>query len=90
MIHKNKFVARYPSKAKHPTRKFVQPKDRIKRWNIVPGDRVRLLVGTNAEKYNDEDNKSSGSKVYTVAQVDMERNRVFLNGITVSARRYRI
>ncbi|WOO79639.1 uncharacterized protein LOC62_02G003162 [Vanrija pseudolonga] len=80
---KNKFVARYPARAPHAPKAFVQPKNRIKRWNIVPGDSVRLTVGKPEEKYNDVSvGVASGWKVYKVASVDMERNRVYLEGLT--------
>lgn len=63
----------------------MQPRNRIKRWNIVPGDKVRLLVGKPSEKYMDEvRGKEGGWKVYTVSSVDMTRNRVYLNGLSVS------
>lgn len=65
----------------------MQPRNRIKRWNIVPGDKVRLLVGKPREKYMDEvRGKEGGWKVYTVSSVDMTRNRVYLNGLSVSVK----
>ncbi|KAL1409619.1 hypothetical protein Q8F55_003614 [Vanrija albida] len=80
---KNKFITRYPTRAPHPPKAYVQPKDRIRRWNIRPGDSVRLMVGKPEEKYIDGDvGVSSGWKVYKVSSVDMERNRLYLEGLT--------
>ncbi|OWZ29508.1 hypothetical protein LQV05_006759 [Cryptococcus neoformans] len=77
----NKFAGKTPSRFPHPTTKFVQPYDRIRKWNIRPGDRVRLVAGKPKEKYRNEETAEEGYKVYTVKQVDLARNWVFLEGI---------
>lgn len=79
----NKFAGKTPSRFPHPTTKFVQPYDRIRKWNIRPGDRVRLVTGKPKEKYRNEETAEEGYKVYTVKQVDLARNWVFLEGIHV-------
>jgi large subunit ribosomal protein L24 len=64
-------------------RGFVHLKDRIPRFNIIKGDRVRITVGAPKDKYNDaEAGRESGYKVYTVADVDKTTNRVYLEGLT--------
>ncbi|WVQ76508.1 hypothetical protein IAR50_006178 [Cryptococcus sp. DSM 104548] len=80
--HNNKFARKVPSRFPHPTTKFVQPRDRIKKWNIRPGDRVRLTAGKSKHVFRNGQNSSEGWNVYTVKTVDMGRNRVFLEGIT--------
>jgi hypothetical protein len=43
------------------------------------------MVGKDKEKFNNEkDGLESGYKVYTVHSIDMTRNRLYLNGLTVS------
>jgi len=43
------------------------------------------MVGKPKDKYLDESKGAAGGwKVYTVHSVDMTRNRVYLNGLTVS------
>ena len=61
--------------------KFVQPHNRIKYWNIVPKDRVRILKG-NQDIKRDE----YGSDLITsVLQVDQFKNRLYPeNGVKVS------
>jgi len=49
--------------------KSVKPKDRIKYWNIVPGDRVRII--------GDKD-----KRVLEVAKLNKLANRVYLKGAT--------
>ncbi len=67
-----------------PSRTFIHHRDRIKQFNIHPGDRVRLLTGKAMHKYNDESQGEAGGwKLYTVKTVDMKLNRVFLEGLTV-------
>ncbi|KAL7421427.1 hypothetical protein Q5752_004313 [Cryptotrichosporon argae] len=79
----NKFQKKYPSRAPHPPTAYVAPAARVRRWNVVPGDLVRLLVGKPKERFNDETKgKDGGYKVYRVSKVDMERNRVYLDGIS--------
>ena len=50
--------------------KAAKPKDRIKYWNIVPGDRVRIL--------GDKE-----GKVLEVAKINKISNRIYLKGATV-------
>jgi hypothetical protein len=46
------------------------------------------MVGKAAEKYFDETKGAKGGwKVHVVKAVDMERNRVYLEGVSVSPRR---
>ncbi|WVR03401.1 hypothetical protein IAU60_000392 [Kwoniella sp. DSM 27419] len=77
----NKFAGRLPSRLPHASTKFVQPRDRVRKWNIRPGDRVRLLSGTPKQKFLNEEDSSEGWKTFAVKQVDMARNRVFLEGV---------
>ena len=54
-------------RSKHdPKLKSVRPTDRIKFWNIVPGDQIRL---------RDED-----STIHEVLSINRLSNRVFLKG----------
>lgn len=72
-----------------PTRVDPRPKQwvpidaRIRRWNIWPGDRVRLVVGKPGDKFQDETSAAAGWKIHTVKHIDMERNTVYLSGVTV-------
>lgn len=76
---------RWPSRLPHAPVKFVSPINRIRRWNIRPDDKVRLLVGRPSEKFRDESEGAKGGyKVYKVLKVDLTRNRVYLEGLTVS------
>ncbi|KAI5451954.1 hypothetical protein NCC49_001254 [Naganishia albida] len=77
----HKFVSRYSPRVL-PKKSFVQPKDRIARWNIRPGDHVRLTVGKPHEKWLNEKDASDGWKVHRVTGVDMERNTITLDGVT--------
>ncbi|WVQ80296.1 hypothetical protein IAT38_002401 [Cryptococcus sp. DSM 104549] len=77
----SKFINRSQTRAPHPSVHYVQPKDRIRRWNIRPGDKVRLMVGKPTEKYKNERNTNEGWKVHTVKLVDVTRNRLFLDGV---------
>ncbi|KLT42172.1 hypothetical protein CC85DRAFT_328404 [Cutaneotrichosporon oleaginosum] len=80
----NKFVHKTQGRVpKFKGRGFVHLKDRIPRFNIIKGDRVRILVGAPKDKFNDADEgRESGYKVYTVADVDKTTNRVYLEGLT--------
>ncbi|CUA70268.1 hypothetical protein RSOLAG22IIIB_00621 [Rhizoctonia solani] len=51
---------------------YPKPSDRIKYWNIVPGDTVRVVRGAHAENKKQE-----------VLSVDKTRNLVFLKEITM-------
>ena len=53
--------------------KSVKPKDRIKWWNIVPGDQVRLLGDTEGT-------------IHEVLSINRLSNRVFLKNTTVRSR----
>jgi hypothetical protein len=55
--------------------KAVKPQDRIKYWNIVPGDRVRI-------------SGDKGDQVLEVAKINKLSNRVYLKGSLTSVRRY--
>ncbi|BEI81380.1 hypothetical protein CcaverHIS002_0205400 [Cutaneotrichosporon cavernicola] len=80
----NKFVHKTQGRVpKFKGRGFVHLKDRIPRFNIIKGDRVRMTVGAPKDKFNDADaGLISGYKVYTVADVDKTTNRVYLEGLT--------
>lgn len=52
--------------------KAAKPKDRIKYWNIVPGDRVRII---------------GDGRVLEVAKINKLSNRVFLKGASTKVRR---
>ncbi|WWC67009.1 uncharacterized protein I206_100916 [Kwoniella pini CBS 10737] len=77
----NKFAHKLPSRLPHASNKFVQPRDRVRKWNIRPGDKVRLLVGTPKQKFINQQDATEGWKTFTVKQVDLSRNRVFLEGV---------
>ncbi|WVQ64638.1 uncharacterized protein L199_002805 [Kwoniella botswanensis] len=77
----NKFAGRLPSRLPHASTKFVQPRDRVRKWNIRPGDKVRLLVGTPKQKFINQQDATEGWNTFTVKQVDLSRNRVFLEGV---------
>lgn len=65
---------------------FVQLKDRIARFNIVKGDKVRITVGSPKDKFNDPvRGAESGWRIYTVEDVKKSKNRIYLKGLTVSA-----
>jgi hypothetical protein len=51
--------------------KASKPKDRIKYWNIVPGDQVRIL--------GDKDDK-----ILEVAKINKLSNRVYLKRLTAT------
>jgi hypothetical protein len=65
--------SRFPTKLA-PSPNYPKPSDRIKYWNIVPGDFVRVVRGAHASDERHE-----------VLSVDKTRNLVNLKGITVSA-----
>ena len=54
--------------------KAVKPKDRIKYWNVIPGDRVRII--------GDKE-----GRVLEVAKINKLSNRVYLKGATAKVRR---
>ncbi|KAG8689106.1 hypothetical protein FRC11_004084 [Ceratobasidium sp. 423] len=51
---------------------YPKPSDRIKYWNIVPGDTVRIVRGAHAE-----------DKKHEVLSVDKTRNLVYLKEVTM-------
>lgn len=53
--------------------KAVKPHDRIKYWNIVPGDRVRIT--------GDKE-----GRVLEVAKINKLSNRVYLKGMSTNVR----
>jgi hypothetical protein len=54
--------------------KAAKPQDRIKYWNIVPGDRVRITG-------------DKGDQVLEVAKINKLSNRVYLKGSSTNVRR---
>ncbi|PWY98664.1 hypothetical protein BCV70DRAFT_201465 [Testicularia cyperi] len=78
-IKGSKFGNRMPSQAAHQP-KFVQPKDRVPFWNIVPGDHVRLRTGRVGETQGlDGKEKIRGEGV--VLSVDREKNWLWLRDV---------
>lgn len=71
----DKFNPRTPTYAQHKP-KFVQPKDRIAYWNIVPGDHVKLRSGR-AHQIGDEKVPSEG----IVDKIDRSKNWVWLRDV---------
>ncbi len=57
--------------------KAVKPQDRIKYWNIVPGDRVRII--------GDKE-----GKILEVSKINKLSNRVYLKGVVTSNVRLRV
>ena len=55
--------------------KSVKPKDRIKYWNVVPGDRVRII--------GDKD-----KRILEVAKINKLSNRVYLKGAATAKVRH--
>jgi len=53
--------------------KAAKPRDRIKYWNIVPGDRVKVI--------GDKE-----GKILEVAKINKLSNRVYLKGVTSNVR----
>ncbi len=75
----SKFAIRAPSHAAH-TPKFVQPKDRIPFWNIVPGDHVKLKSGRVGQQEGlDSDEKIRGEGI--VVRIDREKNWLWLRDV---------
>ena len=58
-----------------PNVKAAKPKDRVKYWNIVPGDQVRVIG-------------DAQNKILEVAKINRLTNRVYLKGATTSVRRH--
>ena len=59
---------------KDPVVKAVKPQDRIKYWNIVPGDRVRIIGDKEGQ-------------VLEVSKVNKLSNRVYLKGSSTNVSR---
>ncbi|SNX87960.1 uncharacterized protein MEPE_06671 [Melanopsichium pennsylvanicum] len=75
----SKFAVRAPSHAAHQP-KFVQPKDRIPFWNIVPGDHVKLRCGRVGQKEGlDSNDKLRGEGI--VVSIDRQKNWVWLRDV---------
>lgn len=55
------------SSQRDPAIKSVRPKDRIKYWNIVPGDQIRVLG-------------ESSNSLHEVLSINRISNRVFVKG----------
>jgi hypothetical protein len=53
--------------------KATKPHDRIKYWNIIPGDRVRVI--------GDKE-----GKIHEVAKINKLSNRIYLKGVTSNVR----
>jgi hypothetical protein len=66
---------------------WVHPRNRILKPNIFPGDRVRLMVGKDEEKYEfieDEHGKTKRIwKLYTVGAANIDKNRLYLEELRV-------
>lgn len=58
-------VHRYPGKQEAPFRNTVRPADRIKLWNIVPGDQFRAVW------------RDGCTEVFDVGAISRFRNRVW-------------
>ncbi|SPO31722.1 uncharacterized protein UTRI_06572_B [Ustilago trichophora] len=75
----SKFAIKAPSHAAHRP-KFVQPKDRIPFWNIVPGDHVKLRCGRVGQKEGlDSKDKIRGEGI--VVSIDREKNWLWLRDV---------
>jgi large subunit ribosomal protein L24 len=74
--HAKFFQAGKPSQA-GGSKRFVQPRDRVPFWNIVPGDIVKLNTGNVARQFGlDPNEKVRGEG--RVISVDREKNTVLL------------
>lgn len=74
-----KFAIKAPTHAAHRP-KFVQPKDRIPFWNIVPGDHVKLRCGRVGQKEGLESKeKVRGEGI--VISIDREKNWLWLRDV---------
>ncbi|GAC95069.1 hypothetical protein PHSY_002644 [Pseudozyma hubeiensis SY62] len=75
----SKFAVRAPSHAAHQP-KFVQPKDRVPFWNIVPGDHVKLRCGRVGQNLGlDSTEKVRGEGI--VVSIDREKNWLWLRDV---------
>lgn len=77
----SKFAIKAPTHAAHRP-KFVQPKDRIPFWNIVPGDHVKLRHGRVGQNEGLDQEKVRGEGV--VLSIDREKNWIWLRDVDVS------
>lgn len=78
-IKGTKFAIRAPSHAAHRP-KFVQPKDRVPFWNIVPGDHVKLRCGRVGQKEGlDSNEKIRGEGIVT--SIDRQKNWIWLRDV---------
>ncbi|CDR99027.1 uncharacterized protein SPSC_04495 [Sporisorium scitamineum] len=76
----SKFAIRAPSHAAHRP-KFVQPKDRIPFWNIVPGDHVKLRCGRVGQKEGLESDNEKVRGEGIVVSIDREKNWLWLRDV---------
>lgn len=74
-----KFAVRAPTHAAHRP-KFVQPKDRIPFWNIVPGDHVKLRCGRVGQKEGLEAEEKVRAEGIVVS-IDREKNWLWLRDV---------
>lgn len=75
----SKFAIKAPSHAAHRP-KFVQPKDRVPFWNIVPGDHVKLRTGRVGVKEGLESTeKIRGEGI--VVSIDRQKNWLWLRDV---------
>lgn len=74
-----KFIRKLRPSYMQPAVPYVQPKDRIKFWNIVPGDHVKLRSG--AVGHDEEGRPIRGEGI--VDRVDRETNRLWLRDLSV-------
>ncbi|KAJ1021781.1 hypothetical protein NDA13_005394 [Ustilago tritici] len=76
---RSKFAIKAPSHATHQP-KFVQPKDRVPFWNIVPGDHVKLRNGRVGVKEGlDSTEKIRGEGI--VVSIDRQKNWLWLRDV---------
>lgn len=66
-------------------RGYVHPDNRVEKWYLWKGDRVRISVGKDEHKFVDPSlGAAGGYKIYTISGVDQRRNKVYLEGLEVS------
>ena len=72
-----------------PEQRFTASVDRVKQWQIGPGDKVRVLRGDPDEKFVDpEKGRVGGWKQHTIERIDKKFNAVYLKDIEVSFPRW--
>lgn len=75
---KGKFASKMLPTRSRPNQSYVQPKDRIRFWNIVPGDVVRYRTGPLIAK---EGSTELWRGQATVKQIDRTRNLAWLSNV---------